>query len=100
LHVVTSCFQPRANLSLNAVQTVAGLSALTYLHLGSVYQSEASMPGCKELACLRSTSLRVLTVALNQVLLRTSHCRDRLPHALEAQLPIHDQVSGSKLRFT
>jgi len=56
------------------VQTVAGLSALTYLHLGSAYQSEAVMPGCKELACLRSTSLRNLTVSLSQVLFRVSHC--------------------------
>ncbi len=50
------------------MQTVAGLSALTRLRVGSNVRSDISMPRCKELACLHSTSIQDLTAFLGQVL--------------------------------
>jgi len=49
------------------VQTVAGLSALTRLHLTSSITRSSRGPRCKELACLHSTSLKELSVELDQV---------------------------------
>ena len=59
------CLQP--NVSLTALQAVAGLSALTELHLSCFSQGGPQMPGCMELACLRSMSLRDLSLYLDQV---------------------------------
>ena len=52
------------------MQTVAGLSALTRLRLamGKHTGCSSSMPTCKELASLHSTSIEDLTVDLQQVL--------------------------------
>jgi len=48
------------------MQAVAGLSSLTRLHLGGCINRHM-MPGCKELACLRSASLEVVTMHFDQV---------------------------------
>ncbi len=50
------------------VQTLAGLSALTRLRLGSKWCRSYSMPGWKELEGLHSTSIEDLTACLEQVL--------------------------------
>ncbi len=57
-------------MSVAALQTVACLSALTRLALtytGSEEEKSLWL-GCNEMACLRSRSLRDLTVCLTQVL--------------------------------
>ncbi len=53
---------------LGAVQTVAGLSALTRLGLYPSGQDHSVMPRCEEQACLHSTSLRDLSITIKQVL--------------------------------
>jgi len=52
-----------------AVQTLAGLSALTRLewHPSGQDVRSSMLPCCQELACLRSTSLRDLTMTIHQV---------------------------------
>ena len=54
--------------TLAAMQVVAGLSALTQLHLVSYCNNSSVTPRCCELACLRSPSLEDLDVPLIQVL--------------------------------
>ena len=49
------------------VQALAGLPALTRLFLMSGIKHGSLVPSCEELACLRSTSLRDLTVSIDQV---------------------------------
>ena len=49
------------------MQTLAGLSALTRLRLGSNEYSSIVMPFCKELASLQSTSIKDLTMFLRKV---------------------------------
>ncbi len=50
------------------VQALAGLPALTRLYLKSDIKHGPLVPSCEELAYLNSTSLRDLTVFIDQVL--------------------------------
>ena len=53
---------------LAIMQALAGLPALTRLYLKSDIKRGSLVPSCEELACLRSTSLRDLTVHIDQVM--------------------------------
>ncbi len=61
-----------SSFSSAAVQVMSGLSALTRLHVMATYRScedaKELIPGCRELATLRSSSLQELCVPLFQVL--------------------------------
>ncbi len=72
------------------MQTVAGLSTLTRLHLRSYGDAADMTPGCSELACLRSTTLRDLSVSFTQVPVSEAHIYTILRY-VENCIPGQDQ---------
>ena len=58
---------------LSVVQTVNALSALTRLHILSCTGDGSMTPGYSELACLRSATLRELSVSSSKVPVLTTY---------------------------